>query len=206
MKEGIFAKLFSLVKDLANVECTTTAGRVNILGMVLSLMLAISLSLAPIFETLVRLVHPNVSIGTPLVQIFIIFCVFTLICAGMLGYLEGPQGRSATRTKQKERTRTKKSSSSKNGSRAVERSHPGESSHPNGNSHPEESPSPVERSRPRKRSHPRKRSRAGQERRQLDGRSGAEDLLHSVATPPGHSDKQPEPTDASPGESKPGTT
>jgi hypothetical protein len=73
MKESIFAKLFSLVKDLANVERTTTAGRVNILGMVLSLMLAISLSLAPIFETLVRLVHPNVSIGAPVMQIFIIF-------------------------------------------------------------------------------------------------------------------------------------
>lgn len=90
MKEHV-KKLYDLVRYLAQVEGTTTAGRVNMLGMLLSVILAISLSLGSIFETLVRLIHPNVVIGAPLVQIFVIFCVFTLICTGMLAYLEGPR-------------------------------------------------------------------------------------------------------------------
>lgn len=95
MKESLFKELINLVRHLAKLEVTTTAGRINILGMILSLVLAISLSLAPLFETLIRLVHPNVSLGVPLLQIFVTFCIFTLICALMLGYLEGPTGRRA---------------------------------------------------------------------------------------------------------------
>jgi hypothetical protein len=92
VKESIFKELIGLVRHLANLEVTSTAGRINILGMILSLLLAISLSLAPIFETLIRLVHPNISIGAPLLQVFIVFCIFTIICALMIGYLEGPRG------------------------------------------------------------------------------------------------------------------
>lgn len=88
MKEGLFKQLASLVRYLAKIEVTSTAGRVNILGMVLSVILAISLSLAPLFETLVRLFHPNESVGAPLVQIFALFCIFTILCASMLAYLE----------------------------------------------------------------------------------------------------------------------
>src|ERR1022692_1132061 len=101
MKESVFEKLFSLVKDMAASETTTMPGRVNVLGMLLSLLLAISLSLAPIFETLVRLIHPNVTIGAPLVQIFVIFCIFTLMCAGMLAYLEGPRSNRADHAESK---------------------------------------------------------------------------------------------------------
>lgn len=88
MKEGIFKQLVSLVRYLANLERTTTAGRINILGMLLSLILAISLSLAPLFETLVRLFRPNVEVGAPLVQIFVLFCFFTIICSSMIAYME----------------------------------------------------------------------------------------------------------------------
>ncbi len=88
MKEGIFKQIVSLVRHLANLERTTTAGRINMLGMLLSLVLAISLSLAPLFETLVRLFRPNVDVGAPLVQIFVIFCFFTVICSSMIAYLE----------------------------------------------------------------------------------------------------------------------
>ncbi len=52
MKEGIFKKLFTLIRYLADIERTSAAGRINILGMTLSLILAISLSLTPAFETL----------------------------------------------------------------------------------------------------------------------------------------------------------
>jgi len=97
VKESLFKDLIDLVRHLANLEVTSTAGRINILGMVLSLLLAISLSLAPIFETLIRLVHPNISIGAPLLQLFIAFCVFTIICALMIGYLEGPRGNRVKR-------------------------------------------------------------------------------------------------------------
>ncbi len=95
MKESLFKELVSLVRHLAKLEVTSTAGRINILGMILSLILAISLSLAPLFETLIRLVHPNIIIGAPLLQIFIGFCFFTLICALMIGYLEGPRNNRA---------------------------------------------------------------------------------------------------------------
>ena len=88
MKEGIFKQLVSVVRYLANLERTTTAGRINILGMLLSLILAISLSLAPLFETLVRLFRPGVDVGAPLIQIFAMFCVFTLICSSMIAYME----------------------------------------------------------------------------------------------------------------------
>ncbi len=91
VKEGLFKELFALVRHLADLERTSTAGRINILGMILSLILAVSLSLAPIFETLIRLVHPNISIGAPLLPIFIAFCSFTVICALMIGYLDGPR-------------------------------------------------------------------------------------------------------------------
>ena len=89
MKEGLFKRLFSLVRYLAKLEATTTAGRINILGMLLSLILAISLSLAPLFETLVRLFRPGEEIGAPLLQIFVAFLIFTLLCTGMLAYAEG---------------------------------------------------------------------------------------------------------------------
>jgi hypothetical protein len=95
VKEGIFKDLLELIRHLANLEFTSTAGRINILGMILSLILAISLSLAPIFETLIQLVHPNVSVGAPLLPLFIIFCIFTTICALMIGYLEGPRSNRA---------------------------------------------------------------------------------------------------------------
>ena len=77
MKEGIFKEIVSLVRHLADLERTTTAGRINILGMVLSLILAISLSLAPIFETLISLIRPNVKVGAPILELFVIFCLFT---------------------------------------------------------------------------------------------------------------------------------
>lgn len=89
MKESLFKQLFSLVRYLAKLEATTTAGRVNILGMLLSMILAISLSLAPLFETLVRLFRPGEDIGAPLLQIFVAFLFFTLLCTGMLAYAEG---------------------------------------------------------------------------------------------------------------------
>lgn len=97
MKEGLFKELAGLVRHLANIEVTSTSGRINILGMVLSLILAISLSLAPIFETLIRLVHPNVSIGAPILELFTAFCIFTIVCASMIGYLEGPRSDATKR-------------------------------------------------------------------------------------------------------------
>jgi hypothetical protein len=105
MKESLFKELIGLVRHLANLEVTSTAGRINILGMILSLLLAISLSLAPIFETLIRLVHPNINIGAPLLQIFVAFCIFTVVCALMIGYLEGPRSNRVKEKPGPERTR-----------------------------------------------------------------------------------------------------
>jgi Co/Zn/Cd efflux system component len=103
VKESIFKQIASLVRDMIKEETTTTAGRINILGMVLSLILAVSLSLAPLFETLVRLFHPNESVGAPLVPIFVIFCLFTIICASMIGYLERPHKDQASGSDRKDR-------------------------------------------------------------------------------------------------------
>jgi hypothetical protein len=102
VKEGILKEIVSLVRHLADLERTTTAGRINILGMVLSLILAISLSLAPIFETLIRLIRPNVKVGAPILELFVIFCLFTLICTMMIGYLEGSRNARVVRSPPKE--------------------------------------------------------------------------------------------------------
>jgi len=91
VKEGLLKELISLVRHLADLERTSTAGRVNILGMLLSLVLAVSLSLAPFFATLISLIRPNVSVGAPILELFVLFCLFTIICTLMLGYLEGPR-------------------------------------------------------------------------------------------------------------------
>ena len=86
MKESLFKRLFSLVRYLARVEVTTTAGRINILGMLL---------------------------GAPMLQIFVAFLVFTLICAVMIGYLEGPRsGQTATPPKVEERSESSDSAPS----------------------------------------------------------------------------------------------
>ena len=97
MTEKLFKELFSFLKECARIEIMSTAGRINIIGMVLSLILAIILSLPAILETLVRLIRPQVNVGVSLLQIFIAFGIFTIICAGMLGYLErgsSPKGDS----------------------------------------------------------------------------------------------------------------
>jgi len=112
VKEGLFKELAGLVRHLANIEVTSTAGRINILGMVLSLILAISLSLAPVFETLIRLVHPNVSIGAPILELFTAFCLFTIICASMIGYLEGPRSDRGRRASSEGRQKSRESESS----------------------------------------------------------------------------------------------
>jgi len=111
MKEGIFKKLFTLIRYLADIERTSAAGRINILGMTLSLILAISLSLTPAFETLIRLIHPNIKISAPLLQIFIIFCLFTLVCASMVGYLDGPRGNRSGQAPADEQPKTSDASS-----------------------------------------------------------------------------------------------
>lgn len=96
MKEKIYKELFELVRYLAKIEVTTTAGRVNILGMLLSLILTLCLSLPALLETVIRIIHPKAQVGTSLVQLLIAFSVFVLICAGMLAYLEGPRSRAGS--------------------------------------------------------------------------------------------------------------
>jgi hypothetical protein len=91
VKEKLFKELFELIRYLAKVEATTTAGRVNILGMLFSLILTLGLSLPALLETIIRLIHPNAKVGTSLVQLLVAFSVFVLLCAGMLAYLEGPR-------------------------------------------------------------------------------------------------------------------
>ncbi len=119
MKDGNYTKLITLVRHLADLERTTTAGRINILGMLLSVILAISLALAPIFETLVRLLHPKADVGAPIFELFVYFLAFVLICAVVIGYLEGPnsgakgadtdiKGRKSPKEDSKDRSRSKK--------------------------------------------------------------------------------------------------
>jgi hypothetical protein len=86
--EKLFKELFEFLKECARLEMMATAGRINLLGMVLSLILAVTLSLGPILEAVVHLIRPQVNVGVSVIQVFVIFCVFTIICAGMLGYLE----------------------------------------------------------------------------------------------------------------------
>jgi hypothetical protein len=77
-----------LVGDLFRAEVTTTAGRVNGLGMLLSLLLVVGLSLSPVLEALVRLIRPAVELHVPILQLFISFLCFTLLCTLLLGYLD----------------------------------------------------------------------------------------------------------------------
>jgi hypothetical protein len=98
VKEKLFKELFELVRYLAKIEATTTAGRVNILGMLFSLILTLGLSLPALLETIIRLIHPNAKVGTSLVQLLVAFSVFVLLCAGMLAYLEGPRDRRIQET------------------------------------------------------------------------------------------------------------
>src|SRR5580698_10673791 len=94
MKE-ILEQLIELAKRAIEREKDTTAGLVNLVGMVLSLILVIALSLPAFFEALIRIIHPDVRIGTPLLQLFIAFVALVIICTAMLGYLEGPRPSSA---------------------------------------------------------------------------------------------------------------
>ena len=91
MTEKLFKELFSFLKDCAKIEVMSTAGRINLVGMVLSLILAVVLSLGPILEAIVRLIRPHASVGVSVLEVFVAFCLFTIVCSGMLGYLErGP--------------------------------------------------------------------------------------------------------------------
>jgi hypothetical protein len=93
MKKDFFKELRELILDLIRLEITTTAGKVNLLGMILAFILVIALSLPSWLEAAIRLIHPNVNVGTPVLEPLVAFLIFTLICTGMLGYLEGPRNR-----------------------------------------------------------------------------------------------------------------
>jgi hypothetical protein len=89
MRQSDWTKLVvELVGDHFRAEVTTTAGRVNALGMLLSLLLVVGLSLTPILEAVVRLIRPAVELHVPILQLFISFLSFTLLCTLLLGYLD----------------------------------------------------------------------------------------------------------------------
>lgn len=83
-----------LVRELFRAE-TSAPGRINVLGMVLGAIVACALALPPIFEAIVKVFRPEVTLGVPLLQIFISFLLFVLLCAGGTAYLE--RGSSAGR-------------------------------------------------------------------------------------------------------------
>jgi hypothetical protein len=88
VKSGLANILTDLVVELFNAETTTTAGRINAVGMLLSVVLVTALSLTPLLEALVRLVRPQVHLGVPILQLFIGFWIFVLICTFLVHYLE----------------------------------------------------------------------------------------------------------------------
>jgi hypothetical protein len=87
MKE-VLKSLLNSIGPLMRGETRTTPGRVNLVGMVLSVLLVVSLTLTSFFEAIVRIFRPQVKLGTPVLQLFIVFVVFTLGCAVMVAYLE----------------------------------------------------------------------------------------------------------------------
>jgi O-antigen/teichoic acid export membrane protein len=86
---GPLKVLADLISDLFRAETTTMAGRINALGMLLSIVVITALSLTPPIEALVRIVRPEARLpGVPLVQLFILFWIAVFICALMVHYLE----------------------------------------------------------------------------------------------------------------------
>jgi hypothetical protein len=80
--------LFRSIGRLIHGEIATTPGRINLVGMTLSVFLVASMSLTPFFEAAVRILRPEVKLETPLLGLFITFAAFTLACAVMVAYLE----------------------------------------------------------------------------------------------------------------------
>ncbi len=88
MKSGLARILTDLVVELFKAETTTTAGRINALGMLLSVVVVTALSLTPALEAIVRIFRPEVRLGVPILQLFIAFWVFVLICTVLVHYLD----------------------------------------------------------------------------------------------------------------------
>lgn len=98
MKEVLKSLIRSIV-PLIRGEIRTTPGQINLVGMVLSVVLVSSLTLTSFFETIIRIFHPEVKLDTPVLQMFMVFVVFTLACAVMVAYLEP----AATKPRQSEK-------------------------------------------------------------------------------------------------------
>jgi hypothetical protein len=88
VKSGLAKILTDLIVELFKAETTTTAGRINVLGMLLSVVVVTALSLTPAFEAVVRIFRPEVRLGIPIFQLFIAFWVFVLICTILVYYLD----------------------------------------------------------------------------------------------------------------------
>jgi len=79
--------LLQLVRWIWGLQ-TTVAGRANITGMVLALIGSGLISLLSIFEAVVRVFKPHYSTGQLWLQLFIVFCIFELLCVVILAVLE----------------------------------------------------------------------------------------------------------------------
>jgi hypothetical protein len=97
MKSGLFRELLSLVRHLIDLEVSTSAGRVNILGMTFAVLLAGWLSLTSVFDDLVHLFHPHTTITAPILPLFAFFAIFVVTCVLMIGYLEARPGVASSR-------------------------------------------------------------------------------------------------------------
>lgn len=84
----LLRELIEMVRHLVWVEIKTVAGRVNIIGMILGVILVLALSFPAAMEFMVRLVRPEVRFDVPILELLIAFLVFVLICSFMLVYIE----------------------------------------------------------------------------------------------------------------------
>lgn len=71
-----------------SAEIGTDAGRVNLIGMILSLVASGLAGSVAVFESLVRVFRPEYTSGQPWAELFVCFLLFQVVCVSLLGALE----------------------------------------------------------------------------------------------------------------------
>ena len=80
-------RVVKLVRWALSLE-KSTAGRTNIVGMILSLVASGLLSLTESFQSIVRVFQPHYTNDFPIVQVFAMFLLFNFLCVMLLVILE----------------------------------------------------------------------------------------------------------------------
>jgi len=76
------------IGDALRTEVGTTAGRVNLIGMLLVFLASGLAGPIGLLEAIVRVFNPNYTAGQPWLWLLVVFAVFSLMCVWIVGYLE----------------------------------------------------------------------------------------------------------------------